>query len=110
MKFNKYIWNLYKNLQKENSTIKYFKNLTCNRFLNTNQNDNDECPVWIDERLEGDFRKKNFNISITKLVKSFASKINIRSLKEANKLYASIVNKGIPIYQKDIKVCLARCF
>lgn len=104
MNFNTYIWNLYKQSTKGRKTIQYFKNLTCITFLkDLNQNTYNKYEVLIDEKFAKEFRRSRFYISITKLVKDHASKTDVKSLKDAQKLYTTIVKKGIPIYSKDIK-------
>lgn len=102
MKFNNYIWSLYKKSSKGTQAIRHFKKLRRTTFLKQlGQSDYDRYEVWIDEKLAKEFKNKSFNISVTKLVKNYASKSDIRSLKDANRLYESIVKKGIPIYSKD---------
>lgn len=103
MKFNKYTWSLYKNSPKGKQFISYFKRLTCSAYIKKLQDWQDDFEISIHKEFIKDFGYERFSISITKLVKDYASNIAVKSLKEAQKLYASIVKKGIPIYSKDIK-------
>jgi len=106
MRFNEYIWNLYKNSDKGRQVIQYFKKLTYAAYIRSLQNNHDnfeEYEVDIDEEFVKDFGYKSFSIHITRLVKDYASKTTVKSLKNVQKIYANIVKKGIPIYAKDIK-------
>jgi len=104
MKFNNYIWNIYKKSKQGQEAIKRFKNLGPRRFQRElATNDFEEYTVKINEKHVKEIGAETIHFHITTVVKDYASKYKFKIFEKAANFYESIVNKGIPLIAKNRK-------
>lgn len=104
MKFNNYVWNIYKKSKQGQEAINRFKNLGTRRFLRELATDDfEEYNVEIHEKYVKEIGAETIPFHITTVVKDYASKYKFKNFEKAANFYESIVNKGIPLIEKNRK-------
>src|SRR3990167_9923920 len=104
MKFNSYIWEIYKRSKQGQETIRRFKNLKPKKFQREMATDDfEEYKVEIHEKYVKEIGAETIPFHITTVVKDYASKYKFKNFEKAANFYESIVNKGIPLIAKNRK-------
>jgi len=104
MKFNSYIWEIYKRSKQGQETIRRFKNLKPKKFQRELATDDfEEYKVEIHEKYVKEIGAETIPFHITTVVKDYASKYKFKNFEKAANFYESIVNKGIPLIAKNRK-------
>lgn len=104
MKFNNYVWNIYKKSKEGQEAIKRFKNPGPRRFQKELATDDfEEYVVQIHEKYVKEMGAEMIHFHITTVVRDYASKYQFKNLEKAADFYESIVEKGIPLIAKNRK-------
>jgi hypothetical protein len=102
MKFNSYIWELYKTSERGLKTIQYYRNLNSKKYLAEKENE-DIYTVKIQDKYQHEYDQQKYTYHIVELVKKFATQKKIESKIEADRFFNQIVKEGVPIFQKNKK-------
>jgi len=104
MKFNSYIWEIYKRSKQGQETIRRFKNLKPKKFQRELATDDfEDYTVEIHEKYVKEIGAETIHFHITTLVKDYASKYKFKNFEKAANFYESIVSEGIPLIAKNRK-------
>lgn len=102
MRFNKYIWNIYKRSKQGQETIQQFKSLGIKRFQKElTTKDFEEYIVYIEDKHINEMGTSTIPFHITTVVKNYAAKYKFKNFEKADNFYESIVEKGIPLFAKN---------
>lgn len=93
MKFNKYIWNIYKESQDGSSYIDYLLNLNYKKVKSELGDEKEQ--IELSNRL-------SIKIAPTKYAKDYFSKIKISSIEESTQQYEKFVQQGYPVDNKNL--------
>jgi hypothetical protein len=92
MKFNKFTWDLYRNSNQGKKTIRRFSGLT-SKFI-----DNEVRTYHFEffDEFKDQYPSQTVDFDIAKCFQESASKVRIKSWKEAKRHFSSLMRKGVP--------------
>lgn len=104
MKFNNYIWKIYKRSKQGQETIRRFKNLKPKKFQKELMTEDfEEYTVEIKEKYIKEFGAATILFHVTTVVNDLASKHKIKSFEDAVNFYESFIERGIPLIAENRK-------
>ena len=100
MRFNKYVWELYRRSPEGKQAISRFSNLSSD-FVDSDLRGVD---YYIDEEFVDEFPAPKFHVDYTSLIEQHASTHSIQNIKEANRYFErNILREEIEIRTRDKK-------
>lgn len=99
MKFNKFVWELFKKSERGKKAIRRFSRLT-SQFIEDWER---TYPFEFFDEFKDQYPVSSFSIDIPKLFSGAVSAMKFKNLKEANRHYKSLTRKNVPFEMANKK-------